>query len=125
MTKTSRVTRVIVLLSAAVTTAAWAQEGDSSRGLRTSMFETYVAKHQLLVLPFAALTRDHNFEYQPLAFGGNSGGDFRGHYRSSEAQLFLAYGLTDWLAVEVESSDIRAHFQKAPDDTSGTPATIT
>src|SRR6266850_2338515 len=106
----ARVTSAIVLLSAAATLAGRGQSPDSSRGLRTSMAETYVAKHQLLVFPFAALSRDHNFEYQPASFGIASNQDFRGHLRTNEAQLFLAYGITDWLAVEVETSDIHARF---------------
>jgi len=85
----------IVLLSAAGTLAAWGQSADSGRGLRTSMPETYVTKHQLLVFPFGALSRDHNFEYQPANFRIGSDQDFRGHLRTSEAQLFLAYGITD------------------------------
>ena len=85
----------VALSSVAITFAAWSQSPDSSRGLRTSMAETYVAKHQFLVFPFAALSRDHNFEYQPANFRIGSDQDFRGHLRTSEAQLFLAYGITD------------------------------
>jgi len=114
----------VALSSVTITLAAWGQSPDSSRGLRTSMPETYVARHQLLVFPFGALSRDHNFEYQPASFGIASDQDYRGHFRTNEAQLFLAYGISDWLAVEVETSDIHARFQKAPDDTSGTPAII-
>ena len=116
--------RVVLFLSAALTVAASAQQADSGRGLRTSMQETYVAKHELLVFPFGALSRDHNFEYQPSNFGVGSDQDYRGHFRTNEAQLFLAYGITDWLAVEVQTSDIHARFQRAPDDTTGTPAAI-
>jgi hypothetical protein len=98
---------------------------DSGPGIRTSMFETFIGKHQLLVFPILATTRDHNFEYQPAAFGYGLQEDFRGHFSSREAQLFLAYGVTDWLAIELETSEIHAHFVKSPGDTSATPATIT
>jgi hypothetical protein len=57
-------------------------------------------------------------------FGFPSDEDFRGPYKSTEAALFLAYGVTDWLAVELEGSLITADFEKSPADTFGTPATI-
>ena len=88
------------------------------------MFATFVARHQLLVFPFAAYTHDHNFEYQPAALGYGLQEDFRGRYSSTAGQLFVAYGITDWLALELESSDIRAHFEKSRSDTSATPARI-
>src|SRR6266566_4232207 len=106
--------RFLLILSLTASARAWGQLPDSSRGSRTSMFETFVARHQLLVFPFAAYTHDHNFEYQPASLGYGLQEDFRGRYWSSEAQLFVAYGITDWLAVELESSDIRAHFEKSP-----------
>jgi len=111
-------------LSATVSAPMWAQALDG-RGIRTSMFETFVGKHQLLVFPIAASSRDHNFEYQPASLGYGLQEDFRGRFSSREAQLFLAYGVTDWLAIELETSDIRAHFDKSSSDTSATPATIT
>ncbi|HYT64040.1 MAG TPA: hypothetical protein VEL50_09060 [Gemmatimonadales bacterium] len=116
--------RFLVILSLTASARAWGQVPDSSRGSRTSMFETFVARHQLLVFPFAAYTHDHNFEYQPASLGYGLQEDFRGRYSSTAEQLFVAYGITDWLAVELESSDIRAHFEKSPSDTSATPARI-
>src|SRR5256714_15275160 len=98
---------------------------DRGPGIRTSMVETYVAPHQLLIYPFVAYTWDHNFEYQPASFGYRLNEDLLGHYRSSEAQLFVAYGIADWLAVEVEASHINARFDRSASDTSGMPARIT
>ena len=99
-------------------------QSDRGIGIRTSMVETYVEPHQLLIYPFYAHTRDHNFEYQPAMFGFGSAEDFRGHYRSNEAAVFLAYGVTDWLALELEGSQISATFDKSSADTSGLPARI-
>src|SRR5438034_7372372 len=50
--------------------------------------------------------------------------DFRAHYQSHEGAVFLAYGVTDWLAVEIEGSQIAATFDKSPADSTGTPARI-
>jgi hypothetical protein len=99
-------------------------QGDRGNGIRTSMIETYVQPHQLLIYPFAAYTWDHNFEYSPSMFGLASIDDFRGTYKSTEGALFLAYGVTDWLAAEIEGSLITADFEKSPADTAGTPATV-
>jgi hypothetical protein len=99
-------------------------QSDRGNGIRTSMIETYVEPHQFLIYPFGAYTWDHNWEYSPAMFGQAYAGDLRGTYKSTEAALFLAYGISEWLAVEIEGSLIRADFEKAPADTFGTPATI-
>jgi len=99
-------------------------QGDRGTGIRTSMVGTYVEPHQLLIYPFAAYSWDHNFEYQPTLFGIAREQDFRGHYKTTEAAVFLAYGVTDWLALELEGSQITATFEKSPADTFGTPARV-
>jgi hypothetical protein len=113
--------RVIPLL-VFVCTAAVAQ--DRGTGVPTSRFGLYVDRGELLVNPFFAYSTDHNREYQPSKLGYGLVEDYRGRFRSSEGLLFVAYGLTDWLAVEVEASRIRAALDKAPNDTSATPARI-
>lgn len=112
----------LTLLVAPVSTLTG--QGDAGAGIRTSMIETYVEPHQLLIYPFYAYTWDHNFEYQPSMFGGSSIEDFRAHYQSHEGAVFLAYGVTDWLAVEIEGSQIAATFDKSPADSTGTPVRI-
>jgi hypothetical protein len=112
------------VISATLTTPMSSQSADRGPGIRTSMVETYVAKHQFLVFPFVAHTRDRNFEYQPAQFGYGLEEDFRGRFWSTEAQLFVAYGVNDWLALELETSDTQAHFEKSPSDPSATPARI-
>ena len=100
-------------------------QGDRGNGIRTSMIETYVEPHQVLIYPFGAYVWDHNFEYAPSMFGGVSNiEDLRGTYKTTEGGLFLAYGVTDWLALELEGSYISADFEKSPVDTFGTPATV-
>jgi hypothetical protein len=92
--------------------------------VRTSEFQTYVARHQLLLLTSVAHTRDHNLEYNPLDWGYGMQVDLRGTFSGSSAQLFVAYGVTDWLALEAEGSYLSARFGRSPSDTSATPARI-
>ncbi len=109
------------LLAAAAAPPAAAAQSDRGTGIRTSMVETYVERGQLLIYPFYAYSWDHNFEYQPSMFGIALDQDFEGTYRTNEVQVFLAYGVTDWLALELEGSQIAADFTKDPSDASGTP----
>lgn len=113
--------RTIALLVFVCSTAA-AQ--DRGLGVPTSRFGMYVARGELLVNPFFAYTTDHNLEYQPAQLGYGLVQDYRGRFRSSEGLLFVAYGLTDWLAVEIEASRITATLDKSASDTSATPSRI-
>ena len=115
------VSRLIPLL-VLVSTPALAQ--DRGPGVPTSRFGMYVGRGELLVNPFFAYSTDHNREYQPLNLGYGLLQDYRGRFRSTEALLFVAYGLTDWLALELEASRISARLDKAPDDTSAMPSRI-
>ena len=98
---------------------------DRGVGVPASVFATYIARGQLLVFPFFAYSRDNNREYNPAKLGYGLMQDFRGRFRSTEERLFLGYGLTDRLAVEFEAGFTRAQLNKAPNDTSTLPASIT
>jgi hypothetical protein len=76
------------------------------------------------VYPFVAYSRDDNQEYQPAKLGFGLTEDFRGRFRSFERQLFVGYGVTDRLAVEVEAGYKHITLDKAPADTSAVPARI-
>ena len=97
---------------------------DRGAGIPTSMFGTYVCRGQFLLCPFYEYSRDHNWEYQPAKLGFGLDEDFRGSYRSSKEQVFIAYGVTDRLALEFEAAFITATFRKSPDDPSATSAKI-
>jgi hypothetical protein len=97
---------------------------DRGPGVRISEFQTYIERHQLLVLPSVAYIKDHNREYNPLDWGYGNQVDLRGKLNSSSAQLLVAYAVTDWLAVELEGSYRSARFEKSPQDTTATPAQI-
>lgn len=98
---------------------------DRGTGIPTSQFGTYIRKGELLVYPFFEYYRDKDAEYKPSDFGFGLDQDFRGRYRASEGLLFLGYGFTDWLAVELEAAVIDATLETSSDDPSGVPAKIT
>ncbi|MFN0181901.1 MAG: hypothetical protein ACKVZ0_24125 [Gemmatimonadales bacterium] len=93
-------------------------------GQPTSMFGTTIARGQLLIYPFFEYYRDHNYEYEPADLGYGLTQEFRGRYRASEGLLFLGYGITDWLAIEIEAAHISARLDKDPADPTGLPARI-
>lgn len=97
---------------------------DRGTGLPSSMFGTYVRRGELLIYPFFEYYRDRNMEYKPAELGYGLDQDFRGKYRASEGLLWIGYGLTDWLAVELEAAVITATLYTAPDDTSAAPPRI-
>lgn len=97
---------------------------DRGTGVATSMFGTYVRRGELLVYPFVEGYHDRNFEYAPKEFGYAGSEDLRGRYRATEGLLFLAYGLTDDVALEFEAATIRASLEKSPADFSAMPRRI-
>ncbi len=108
-----------------------AQEGadapylrDRGTGLPTSMFGTYIREGELLIYPFFEYYLDHDYEYKPEELGFGLDQDFRGKFRASEGLIFISYGFTDWLSVELEAAVISAKLEKSPDDPSSTPAVI-
>ena len=122
---------LLVVLGLAWEVAARAQENDlpvylkdRGTGIATSQFATYVRPRELVVYPFFEYYRDKDMEYKPSEFGFGVDQDYRGKYRASEGLIFLGYGLTDWLAVEVEAAVITATLETSPEDHSGIPARI-
>jgi hypothetical protein len=93
-------------------------------GMPTSMFGTYLRKGEMLIYPFYEYYRDKNMEYEPGEFGFVSTQEFRGSYRAHESLLWVGYGISDRLAVELEAGVISATFEKSPADGSALPARI-
>lgn len=97
---------------------------DRGTGIATSMFGEYVRRHELLLYPFYEYT-SQNLEYKPSELGFGLDQDFFGKFREHEALIFLAYGLSDRLAVELESVFYTtARLRKDPSDPSAMPAEI-
>jgi len=98
--------------------------GDRGPGIPTSMFGTSVSARELLFYPFFEYYHDHNAEYSPEELGYGLEQDFRGKYRASEGLIFLGYGVSDRLALELEAAVITAQQDKAPEDPSDMPAQL-
>jgi len=94
---------------------------DRGTGVATSQFGTYVKKGELLVYPFFEWYYDRDLEYKPSELGYGLEEDHRGRYRASEGLLFLGYGVTQDLALELEAAVITARLEKSPQDPSAMP----
>ncbi len=119
----------LAIAGAAQPSAARAQRDvdrsrDRGAGLPTSMFGTYIERREFLVYPYFEYYRDDDAEYSPDELGFGLDQDFRGKYRASEWLIFLGYGVSDRLAVELEAATISASQERSPDDPSGTPARV-
>lgn len=97
---------------------------DRGTGIRTSMFGTYINRGELLIYPFYEHYRDNDLQYSPTEYGGVGNQDFKGRYRANEELIFIGYGITDRLGIEMEAAHISATFEKDPTDGTGTPARI-
>jgi hypothetical protein len=97
---------------------------DRGRGIPTSMFGTYIERGELLLYPFFEYYRDRDAEYSPDELGFGLDHDFRGRYRASEGLLFVGYGVSERLALEIEAAVITARLEKSSDDPSPMPAVI-
>ena len=97
---------------------------DRDGGIHTSLFGSYVRRGEWLVYPFFEYARDHNREYQPQELGTGPDVNFRGRFRGTAGQLFLAYGLSDRIAVELEAAVVSQTLDKSAIDTFATPARI-
>lgn len=97
---------------------------DRGEGIPLSMFGTYVQKGQLIVYPFFEYYRDKDYEYSPNELGKTLDQDFRGDYVGHEYLLFVAYGITDRLAIEIEAAAIDAELETASEDPTDLPDKI-
>jgi hypothetical protein len=132
MSKRAFVTAIVVPLASCVAVPVLAQESelsprwrDRGTGQPTSMFGTYIREGEFLFYPFFEYYLDHDAEYTPDELGYGLDQDFRGQAHASEYLVFLAYGITDWLAVEFEMAlYTSARLETAPEDPTATPDVI-
>jgi hypothetical protein len=97
---------------------------DRGTGIATSMFGEYVRSGEWLLYPFYEYT-SQSLEYKPSELGFGLDQDFRGKFREHEALIFLAYGVSERLALELESVlYTTARLRKDPSDPSAMPAEI-
>ena len=95
---------------------------DRGAGVSTSMFGTYIRKGEVLVYPFYEYTKNQDQEYKPSELGFAGDHDYRAEGTEHETLIFLSYGISENVAVEVESALYTSATQKkAADDTSAAP----
>lgn len=98
---------------------------DRGAGIPTSLFGTYIEKGEVLFYPFYEYTRTSAFEYKPSELGFAGEQDYLGRTVEHEALLFLGYGISDRLALEIEAAVYtKGTFDKAPDDPSAVPSRL-
>ena len=100
---------------------------DRGPGIPTSLFGTYITKGEFLVYPFYEYTRNTSEEYMPSELGANwsEPGEYLGTLVEHEYLLFLAYGISDRVHIELEGAlYTNGTFDTAPDDPSNLPARI-
>lgn len=108
------------------TDALPAHLADRGEGAPTSMFATYCRRGEFLVYPFFEYYTNEDEEYAPEEFGYGLDEDFRGEYEARESLIFLCYGITEDVNLEVEVAvHIEATQEKAVDDPTAMPAKIT
>jgi hypothetical protein len=112
--------RAAVLLASLLVIAApaSAQSPDRTRdrgtGVPLSIFGTYIGAGELIVYPFYEYYRDSNYEYEAGELGfGNDLTEFRGRFRGHEGLIFLGYGLSENVAVEIEAAMMSASLEKS------------
>lgn len=94
---------------------------DRGEGVPLSMFGTYVTSGQLVVYPFFEYYRDHDYEYEAGELGFVGTTELRSRYRATEGLVFVAFGLSENVAVEFEAAGISAFLDKSPADVSSMP----
>jgi hypothetical protein len=101
-----------------------ARLGDRGTGLPTTLFGTYIRRGEWIVYPFFEYYHDTDREYSPSELGFAGYDDYRGRYTASEGLLYLGYGVTEDLALELEVAAISASLEKSDRDPSAMPATL-
>jgi hypothetical protein len=97
---------------------------ERDNGLPSSVYGMYVHPSEMLIYPFYEYGYDHNMEYQPSMFHGNSNADYLAKYKSTAEQIYLGYGVSDLLAVEFEAAYLKATFDKSVSDSTSVPSRI-
>lgn len=99
---------------------------DRGPGIPTSLFGTYIRGGELLVYPFYEYTKNNDAEYKAEEFGYGGGDvDRLGSEVEHEYLLFLAYGFSDSLAVELEGAlYTKKTLDTDPNDPTGIPARL-
>lgn len=122
---------VSILCLAGLAMPSFGQEtpwlADRGPGIPTSLFGTYITKGEFLVYPFYEYTKNTSEEYRPSELGADYEGtdEYLGTLVEHEYLLFLAYGISDMVHIELEGAlYTKGTFDTAPDDPSNLPDQI-
>jgi hypothetical protein len=85
------------------------------------MFGTYIEEAEFITYLYYEYYYDQDAEYSPQELGYDLDKDYRGRYRAHEGLVFLGYGITEWLAIELEAAVITAELFKSDDDETDMP----
>lgn len=91
-------------------------------GIPSSQFATFIEAGDFVFYPYYEFYRDKDAEYKPSEMGYVGDVDYFGRYRAHEGLIFLGYGVSSRLHVELEAAVITAKQERASDDTSNFPA---
>lgn len=121
---TTLVAVAVSLAPAMVAAQGFDRTRDRGPGIPVSQFGTYVDRGQFLLYPFVEYYYDNDAEYSPQELGYGVDIDYRGKYRATEGLIFMAWGVSDRLAIEFEAAVISARQDRSPDDTTAMPARV-
>ena len=85
------------------------------------MFGTYINKGEFIFYPYYEYYYDQDTEYSPEEFGYGLEQEFEARSRAHEGLIFIGYGISDRLAIELEAAVITETQYKAKDDPSNMP----
>lgn len=109
--------------SAVVGQVAEIQERDrGGGGIPSSQFGTFIEAGDFVFYPYYEFYRDKDAEYKPSEMGYDGDVDYFGRYRAHEGLIFLGYGVSSRLHLELEAAVITAKLERAANDTSDFPA---
>ena len=121
---------VVGVMALAAPVVSWAKDlpdylYDRGKGVPSSIFGTYIEKGDRLFYLYYEYYYDKTDEYSPQDFGFPDSGDYFGKSIENEFLIFLGYGLTEDIALELEAAYYTTkNLQKDPDDLSGMPDSI-
>lgn len=100
------------------------QRDRGGAGVPSSQFATFAEKGDLFVYPYYEYYWNHAGEYQPSELGYEGEADYFGAYSAHEALIFLGYGVSDRLFLEMEAAWITARQRKGDGDPTSFPAEL-
>jgi len=116
---------VVALLASATSSSAQVADVQArdrgGTGIPSSQFGTFIEAGDFVFYPYYEFYRDKDAEYKPSEMGYTGDVDYFGRYRAHEGLIFLGYGVSSRLHLELEAAVITAKQERASNDTSDFP----